>query len=147
MTNAFRQSSMASPAVPFDQATVADAMHHGVLSCPPETPLTIVARMMASYGVHAIAVTDLDPEGESDERAWGIVSGLDLARAAALAGQEPVAGSVASTEVVTVTPDMPLADAARLMAEHELTHLVAVDGSGRPVGVVSTQDVARALAG
>ena len=146
MTNAFRHIPAASRPVPFDEATVADAMHPGVLTCPPETPLAVVARMMATYGVHAIAVTDLDPEGESDERAWGIVSGLDLAGAAALVAQEPTAGSVASTEVVTVAPDMPLADAARVMAEHELTHLVVVDGSGRPVGVVSTQDVARALA-
>ena len=33
--------------VPFDAARVADAMSPGVISCPPETPLRVVARMMA----------------------------------------------------------------------------------------------------
>ena len=134
------------PAVPFAEATVADAMHTGVLTCPPGTPLRTAARMMATYGVHAIVVTDLDPEGESDERPWGIVSGLDLVRAAASGEDEPTAGGVASTEVVTVALDEPLGRAAQLMAEHELTHLVAVDATGRPLGIVSTQDVAAALA-
>jgi CBS domain-containing protein len=121
-------------------------MHAGVLTCPPETPLPTVARMMASYGVHAIVVTDLDPEGESDERPWGVVSGLDVVRAAALASEEPTAGGVAGTEVLTVGADESLARAAQLMGEHELTHVIAVESSGRPVGVVSTQDVARLLA-
>ena len=121
-------------------------MHPGVLTCPPETPLPVVARMMSTYAVHAIVVTDLDPEGESDERPWGIVSGLDVVRAAAVADEEPTAGGIASTELVTVSPDESLARAAQLMSEHELGHLVAVDGDGRPLGVVSTQDVAGALA-
>jgi CBS domain-containing protein len=146
MINTFRHSQTPRPAIAFADATVADAMHAGVLTCPPETPLPTVARMMTSYGVHAIVVTDLDPEGESDERPWGIVSSLDLARAAALVSEEPTAGGVASTELVTVGPDESLSHAAQLMAEHELTHLVAVDTGGRPLGIVSTHDVAAALA-
>lgn len=131
-------------AVPFADATVADAMHSGVLTCPPETPLPTVARMMAGYGVHAIVVTDLDAEGDPDERPWGVVSGLDLVRAAAMAA-DATAGGVAATELVTVGPDAPLSRAAQLMAEHELSHLVVVDGDGRPQGIVSTHDVAGAL--
>ena len=43
---------------------------------------------------------------------------------------------------------LPLAAAAEAMVEHDVSHLVVVEGrSGRPVGVVSTLDVARALAG
>jgi len=36
--------------------------------------------------------------------------------------------------------------AASLMAEHDATHVVAVDGSGTPAGVVSTLDVLRVVA-
>lgn len=133
-------------AVPFADATVADAMHAGVLTCPPETPLPTVARMMSAYGVHAIVVTDLEPEEEYAERPWGVLSGIDLVRAAALITQEPTAGGVASTELITVAPDEQLSHAAQLMGEHDLTHLVVVDSGGRPLGVVSTQDVARAIA-
>jgi CBS domain-containing protein len=42
--------------VAFETATVGDAMNNGVISCAPETPLRVVARMMATYGVHAIFV-------------------------------------------------------------------------------------------
>src|SRR3954463_4521414 len=76
----------------YDDAKVEDAMHPGVLTCPPETSLWTVARMMASYSVHAIVVTDLDDEGDSDERAWGIVSSLDLTRARVAEADEPTAG-------------------------------------------------------
>jgi signal-transduction protein with cAMP-binding, CBS, and nucleotidyltransferase domain len=40
----------------------------------------------------------------------------------------------------------PLAEAARLMADREVSHLV-VNEDDRPVGVVSTLDIARAAAG
>src|SRR5687768_4553611 len=87
-------------ALRFKDATVADAMHAGVLTCPPETPLPIVARMMTAYGVHAVVVTGLEAEADSPEHAWGVVSALDLVRAAALADSEPTAGGIASTELV-----------------------------------------------
>ena len=62
--------------VAFDHARVADAMSHGVIHCAPETPLRTVARMMATYGVHAVYVFD-----DADEL-LGLVSDLDLAAAA-----------------------------------------------------------------
>jgi CBS domain-containing protein len=130
----------------YDDATVEDAMHPGVLTCPPETPLWTVARMMASYSVHAIVVTDIDAEGESDERAWGIVSSLDLVRARVAGADEPTAGGVANTDVVTVSPGDPLASAAELMADHGSEHVVVTDLHGRPVGIVSTRDIAAVLA-
>src|SRR3954447_2031071 len=106
----------------YDDAKGEDAMHPGVLTCPPETSLRTVARMMASYAVHAIVVTDLDSEGDSDERAWGIVSALDLVRARVAGEDEPSAGGMASTDVVTVSAGDPLASAAELMTEHGTEH-------------------------
>src|SRR5438094_87299 len=106
-----------------DEVTVGEAMHPGVLTCPPQAPLGTVARMMASYRVHAIVVTDADPEGESDERAWGIVSDLDLARMVGAGFTDSTAGGVASTEVVTVPPEESLVRAAQMMSDHDLSHL------------------------
>ena len=130
----------------YDDAKVEDAMHAGVLSCPPETPLWTVARMMANYSVHSVVVTHIDAEGESDERAWGIVSSLALTRACVAGADEPTAGGVASTDVITVSPGDPLASAAQLMADHGTEHIVVADLHDRPVGVVSTRDVAAVLA-
>ena len=130
----------------FEDAKVEDAMHPGVLTCPPETPLRTVARMMASYSVHAIVVTDVDAEGDPDERAWGVVSALDLARARASHADEPSAGGVADTDVVTVSSGDPLSRVAELMVEHGTEHVIVDDASGRPVGMVSTSDLAAVLA-
>lgn len=134
------------PPPSFDEAQVADVMHPGVLTCPPETPLTTVARMMARYRVHAIVVTDFEDEGEGEEP-WRVVSDLDVAGAVA-AGEfsEMSAGGVAGTEVVTIASDAPLREVARLMAEHGVAHLVviAAESSG-PVGIISTLDLAGAL--
>src|SRR3954451_8617702 len=130
----------------YDDARVEDCMHPGVLTCPPETPLWTVARMMASYSVHAIVVTDIDSEGDPDERAWGIVSALDLVCARVAGEDEPSAGGVASTDVVTVSAGDPLASAAQLMTEHGTEHVVVADLQGRPVGIVSPRDLAVVLA-
>src|SRR5206468_810890 len=64
--------------VAFEAATVGDAMSRGVISCRPETPLRVVARMMATYGVHAIFVFEHTDEEDEAPRLWAVVSDLDL---------------------------------------------------------------------
>jgi CBS domain-containing protein len=121
---------------------VAGAMRHGVLSCQAETPLEIVARMMAEHRVHSVVVTELD--GVS-ERAWGIVSDVDVLRAATADAEHRTAGEVAATELLEVHPGETLERAAQLMAEHEVTHLLVV-AEQKPVGVISSLDIAAAIA-
>lgn len=133
--------------MPFESARVADAMHPGVLTCPPETSLRTVARMMATYGVHAIVVTPPDPEGESSERGWAMVSDLDLAKAAALGHEDATAGGMARTPLVTIAPGESMKRAAQVFLEEGVSHLVVTDRDGeRAIGVVSTQDLAACLA-
>lgn len=45
-----------------------------------------------------------------------------------------------------VDRDEPLERAAQLMVEHQLTHLLVTGPAGMPVGVLSTLDVAGAIA-
>lgn len=130
----------------YDAAHVHDAMRVGVFTCPPETPLKDVARMMASYHVHCVVVTSSDAEGES-EQPWGVVSDLDLVHAGGTDAMDRTAGGAAATELVTVTADDTLAHAAELMAGHQVSHLVVVEPvGGRPVGVLSTLDIAGVIA-
>jgi CBS domain-containing protein len=78
--------------------------------------------------------------------AWGIVSDLDLMRALNAGATAATAGQVAASEVVAIGPRDTLADAVRLMHEHDTAHLVvASPESGRPVGMLSTLDIARAI--
>lgn len=128
---------------------VVDAMHPGVVSCPIETPLRTVARMMATYRVHAIIVTAHGHDELPAGGLWGVISDTDLVRAAEAAGfEEQPVQTIASTPVLTVTTDDDLAHAAQLMVEHSISHVIVLDPvSERPFGVLSTLDIARALAG
>ena len=128
---------------------VVDAMHPGLISCSLDTPLRTVARMMASYRVHAILVTAHGEEKLPSGLPWGVVSDADLLRAAK-AGRldDREARTVAVSPVVTICTSDELARAAALMVKRGVAHLIAVERhSARPVGVLSTLDIARALAG
>ena len=133
--------------VPFETATVAEAMSPGVISCPPETPLRIVARMMATFNVHSIFVFEHRDEDDEDAQLWGIVSDLDLVAAGRLDVDTRTAGASAVTPIVAVRTDAPLSHAADMMAQHGIAHLAVVEpDSGRPIGVLSPLDIARAIA-
>ena len=126
----------------FTNATVLDAMRLGVVSCPPDAPLREVARILATYRIHAVVVSEVE-----GDRPWGIVSDLDVAAAAGGDLEAPTARDLARGELVTVTPEDSLSQAAHLMAERGLTHVVVVQPhSGQPVGVLSTLDLAGVLA-
>jgi CBS domain-containing protein len=134
------QHTFLAPA--FEDATVVDAMRVGVVSCPPDASLREVARIMATYRIHSLVVSELE-----GGRPWGIVNDLDVAAAAGQDVDAWTARDIARSELVTVAADEPLAHAARLMTEHEVAHLVVVQPhSGHPVGVLSTLDLAGVLA-
>lgn len=140
------QGSHVAPA--FHHATVGDAMRRGVVSCPPEAPGVDVARLMTLRHIHAVVVAGIQHEhGGAERLAWGIVTDADvLSAGAAGAGLDGVtAADLARTPPVTTGPQAPLGEAAQAMVEAGVTHLVVVDG-GRPVGVLSTLDVAGVLA-
>lgn len=103
---------------------------------------------MAEQRVHCVAVLSTGDEGYRLGRLWGIVSDLDLAAAAGLDLDARTAGGAAASPVVTVTPGETVERAAQLMREYSTAHLVVVDAEDdRPLGVISTLDVAAVLAG
>jgi CBS domain-containing protein len=134
---------MTIPQGPLERVHVGDAMHTGMLTTDPSTPLRVVARLMAERRVHAVAVADPDHA----RRPWGIVTDLDVAAAAAEEAEE-TAGEAAKHELVTVSAGDSLCWAAQQMVEHGVSHLVVIDpGTGYPSGILSTLDVAAAYAG
>ena len=129
-----------------EHATVSDAMHPGILSCDPDATLSDVARMMATHHVHCVAVVGISHE-QPECVVWGIISDLDLVRAGTNNGESPTARGLATHAVVVVEPAMALRDAAREMLAHGVSHAVVSDpGAQRPVGVLSTLDIAGVLA-
>ena len=130
----------------FEKATVADAMRPGVMSCQPDAPALTVARMMATHHIHAVVVEGVELDAVHGEQlVWGVVSDLDLARAAHAGAESVTAADLAATEPITIEPSASLVEAARIMDEHATAHLIVVDRQ-RPVGIISTLDLAGALA-
>ena len=126
------------------QTTVADAMHQGVFSCPRGASLAEVASLMAARRVHAVVVLD---DAAKDDSLWGVISDLDLVAAATVRDLETqTAGGTAASPALRVEPDDTLQHAAQVMTEHGAAHLIVVDSAGRPFGVLSTLDIADALA-
>jgi CBS domain-containing protein len=125
-----------------DHIRVGDAMHAGVVSCPGDTPLAGIARLMAEHRIHAVLVTDGD-----SKQPIGLASDHDVLRAT-VCGEEVNAARMAGTERLLISSEESLLGAVLLMAEHELSHLVVVDSAtGRPVGILSSIDVASVIAG
>lgn len=124
-----------------DDRTVAEVMTPDVIHCTPDTPLREVARLMADHRVHAVYVFDGEPA-----EIWGLVSDLDLLAALPVL-DERTAGSMAVTPLLTVSSDERLDRAAQVMSESANAHLAVVDPlTGRPAGVLSSLDVAGAVA-
>jgi CBS domain-containing protein len=126
-----------------EHARVADAMHHGILSCPADASLRDAARTMALHHVHMIVVTD-----PGDGNPVGCLTDSHLLRAllAPASGTQTLA-DVADRNFEKVSSGDPLSVAAALMRDDHADHLLVHDEqSGRPVGVLSTLDVAGVLA-
>jgi CBS domain-containing protein len=129
-------------AASFDNVTIRDAMHAGVLTCRPEDDLTTLARILVMHGIHAIVLeqaTDAPPL---------VVTDLELIRASLQGPQDARARDLARDPIATLTADSLLADAVAKMSELDDAHLLATDtASGAPCGVISSFDVAAVVGG
>ena len=130
-----REASLAS-------IRVADAMHRGVVTCTSDATLGTIARLLAAHRIHAVVV--LPHEGADD---WGIVSDLDLVAALSRGSLTATAGQISSTPTVSVRAEDPLTHALQLMRDHDAHHVMVLGReSQRPIGIVSTLDIADAVA-
>lgn len=118
-----------------DRVRIGDCIHHGIISCDPGASLAEVAEIMASRRVHALVVAD-----QSGKPAQ-IVSDIDLI--AAIAADDSLrAEDVAGSKAVSASSNASLREAAQLMSENAVSHLIARDpASGQPVGVLSSTDI------
>ena len=114
---------------PIDTATVADAMHRGVITCAPESVSPTVAATMAANAVHAVVLL------AQDRGSALVVTDLDVIRAALRDAADVTAAELAREPLATVVADAPLTQAIALMARREDAHmLVSEPGAGWPAG-------------
>ena len=99
--------------------------------CSLHDPLQAVARRMV---------------GDVVAHVWAFVTDMDVVAGALRSGPVPTAGAMASIGLAVVRFDATLELAASVVAESRAGHVVAVDGEGFPVGVVSTLDLVGVIA-
>ncbi len=132
----------------FGDLEVDQVMHSGIIDCSPQTPIWELAPMMAENSVHCVIVDGLACGPHNTERlVWGVIKDIELMRAITTDQLDQEVGKLAASEIVTIGPHEHIRQAAKVMGEHECSHLIVVDpDTGRPIGVISTLDVARGLA-
>jgi CBS domain-containing protein len=134
-------------ATTLSDTTVGAVMHPGVVACTPDTPLGELAGIMADLRMHCVAVAGVARREDGDEHLfWGLVSDMDVVRAAHRGPLTTPASEVAATAPLALPEAAGLDRAANLMADHDATHVVVVGRTGLPRGVVSTLDVLRIVA-
>lgn len=129
---------------------VRDVMHHGVITCPVETPVEEALALLQSNRIHALAIVD------GPGYLAGVVSQTDLLHAWQGGStydkimKGPV-GEIMTKSVVTCMPEMSVDRAIKLLNRHHIHRLIVVeernDGRFWPIGVLSMTDIVREMEG
>ena len=117
---------------------VADVMTERPRAVAPQTPLNEVAQIMESEDVGSVPLVEGD-------RLVGIVTDRDIVVRAIAKGKDPSgmpASELSPRELLTVSPDDDLADALKVMAQHQVRRVPVIAEGDRLVGVISQADVA-----
>ena len=140
-----------------------DVMTTSVLTVSPDTDVTEIAKMMLEHRISAVPVMSAQgklvgivsegdlinrSEAETQHRAsWWLrmASGEDDVSREYLRTHGRRAEDVMTTEVVTITPDTPLAEIAALLEKRHIKRVPVVEG-GELVGIVSRANLLRGLA-
>jgi|SRR6185503_15174945 len=162
---------------PFDSMTAEDLMSSPVVTLNADTSLADAARTLTESEISGALVTDHRDAPVGVVSLFDIVAHMaGLARAPEEAGgfyrysyppvaesgdegaesewgegestpmNETTVGEIMSTHIIEVPPSMAAKAVARQLAEKHI-HRIFVSGAGGPIGVISTMDLLRSVAG
>lgn len=126
--------------------TVRDAMHVGLETCDSSTTLRDAVHRMTQSRLRSLVIVDFDCA------LGGIISESDIVTAQLLgknnkAWEQVTVGEIMTgrDRVLTVTPDMDLHDAAKIMVDHRIHRVVVSEISDlcNPIGMLSMGDIMR----
>jgi CBS domain-containing protein len=141
--------------------TVADVMTRDVAHAHPDTPIGEIVVLLIDRALRALPVIDADrhvvgiiTDGDLLARG-GMDLSIELQRALPLdlraAGVAPLAShphraaDMMTPDPVTLPATTPLAQAAAVLADHNLKRLPVVDSDGRLAGMVSRSDLLKTV--
>jgi acetoin utilization protein AcuB len=128
---------------------VRDKMHGEVVTITPDQSLRTARERMRQHGVRRLPVVEHD-------RLVGIITDRDVRQAWASPAtslsvhellyllERVTVAEVMTWQTVTVTPDTPLVEAARLLHDHKVGGLPVVEG-GAVVGMITGTDLLEAF--
>jgi CBS domain-containing protein len=139
-----------------------DVMTTKVVTVAPDTPVTEIAKLLLERQISAVPVVSDDrqlvgivSEGdlthglgqEGAKRSWwlDLLASPQTRAEAYLKGHGRLAWDVMTRPVISVTPDTPLPEIARLLEAHRIKR-VPVLRDGELVGIVSRADLLRGFA-
>ncbi|WP_406464719.1 HPP family protein [Streptomyces sp. NBC_01622] len=122
--------------------TVGEVMTSDVVRAHPMTAFREVVRLLERHRISEVPVVD------HDDKVLGVISGTDLVReqarrARAEEGCIATAEHLMSTPAVTVHPEQPVPDAARVMQRRGIERLPVVDEEDRLIGIATRRDLLR----
>jgi len=118
---------------------VQDVMSRDPICCERDSYIADIARLMAQYDCGEIPVCD------ERGRPVGVVTDRDIVCRIIAREEDPLerrAAECMSEPVVTATPEMSIADCARLMETHQVRRLPVVDERGVCCGIIAQADLA-----
>ena len=119
---------------------VEDVMTHGAYTCHLADPLNRAAQLMWDHDCGSVPV--IDDAG----KVVAMVTDRDVCMAAYTRGlplTEMPVSSAASEALFAVRETDSVATAEGIMRKHKVRRLPVVDAAGRPIGLVSMNDLAR----
>jgi len=119
--------------------TCREIMSSPVKTVSPDTPISEAGQVMLRYGHTGLPVV-------REKQLMGVISRRDVEKAIHHGlGHAPVKGFM-TDKVISVHPDMPVAEVRELMIEHDIGRVPVIE-SGFLVGIVSRSDVLQTLHG
>ena len=118
--------------------SIREVMTSEVKACEPNTTVAEAAKLMAKEDIGPVPVVE---EG----RLTGIVTDRDIVVRVVAEGRDPnstTVGEIASSDLVTVSPDDDLDTALQQLARKQVRRIPVVEGD-RLVGIVAQADIAR----
>ncbi len=126
--------------------SVGELMTRDLVVIRAEAPLTEAARLLDEHRIHGLPVVD-----EAGVLV-GVVSQTDMVRARTTQGLWASwpglkVKHLMTSPALTIAADAGMPEAAMLMEGNHVHRLVVVGDNGKPVGIVSTTDLLRAIVG
>jgi CBS domain-containing protein len=124
------------------QERVMNLMKKGVISCGEETSIKEVAQILAVNSTRYCVVTNKEHE------VLGIISARSILKAFGKDLDDTSAKEILLPHPYTISPNMPLSEAIRLMDRRKIEHVIVTSdrpGSKAVLGMLHIEDVISAM--